>query len=222
MAYITNLPVNGKFNVTGYFGQKGTLWSGGVHKGVDITASDKRLYALCDGEVTYTGYDKGGWGYYVSVMPKGFDRIRIILCHMVKGSIKVKKGDKVSRTTLLGTMGTTGNSTGVHVHVEMRIDNTSVDPTPYMLIANKKATELTDTDYKTTAEKSNEILQQMLDSKDDKSVPTKDYKALYEQEKAEKTKYKAEADKLSGEVSELTAKVSELNKKISTAKAALN
>lgn len=221
MAYITNLPVNGKFNVTGIFGQKGSMWKT-YHKGVDITAEDKKLYALCDGEVTYTGYDAGGWGYYVSVMPKGFDRIRIILCHMVKGSIKVKKGDNVSRTTILGTMGTTGNSTGVHVHVEMRIDNEAVDPTPYLKIANKVAAGLIDTDYKTTASESNEILQEMLNKFDGKTEPYADYKALYEQKKAEISKLEAEADKLKAEIAELTANNAALNKKISTAKAALN
>ncbi len=221
MSYITNLPVNNKFNITATFGQKGSMWKNG-HKGVDITAADKKLYSMCDGVVSYTGYDADGWGYYVSVMPNGFERIRIILCHMVKGSIKVKKGDKVSRTTVLGTMGTTGNSTGVHVHVEMRIDNTAVDPTPYLKVENKIASGLVDTNYKTTAAESSKILQEMLNKFDGKSEPTTDYKALYEQKCAEISKLKAEADKLSAQVEDLTAQVSTLNKKISTAKAALS
>ncbi len=220
MSYITNLPVNNKFNITAIFGQKGSMWKNG-HKGIDITAADKKLYSMCDGVVTYQGYDKS-WGYYVSVMPNGFDKIRIILCHMVKGSIKVQKGDKVSRTTVLGTMGTTGNSTGVHVHVEMRIDNTAVDPTPYLKVANKVVSNLNGEDYKTTAAESNEILQGMLDKFDGKSEPATDYKALYEQKCAEISSLKAEADKLSAQIKELTAQVSALNKKISSAKAALN
>ena len=213
MSYITNLPVNGTFSVPAYFGQQGDLWKNG-HKGIDIIG-DRTLYSVCDGVVTYQGYDKDGWGYYVSVMPNGFERIRFILCHMVKKSIKVKKGDKVSRTTVLGTMGTTGNSDCVHVHVECRIDDTAVDPTPYLKIANKKANGLKDTDYKTTAEESAKILQQMLDKFEGKSAPTIDYKALYEKEKAEK-------NKLASDVKSLTAQVSALNKKISTALAALD
>lgn len=207
MSYITNLPVNNKFNVTAIFGQKGSMWKNG-HKGVDITASDKKLYSMCDGVVSYTGYDADGWGYYVSVMPNGFERIRIILCHMVKGSIKVKKGDKVSRTTVLGTMGTTGNSTGVHVHVEMRIDNTAVDPTPYLKVENKVAAGLDGADYKTTAAESNEILQEMLNKFDSKTEPTEDYKALYEQKCAEFSKLKDEADKLSADNNVLKSKIS--------------
>lgn len=205
MPYITNLPVNNTFNVIAIFGQQGSLWKNG-HKGIDITG-EKTLYSICDGVVTYTGYDKNGWGYYVSVKPNGFDRIRFILCHMVKGSIKVEAGDKVSRTTVLGTMGTTGNSTGVHVHVECRIDNTAVDPTPYLKVANKKANGLKDTDYKTTAEESAKILQQMLNDFDGVNEPAIDYKALYEQEKAEKTRLEGKVKNLEAQVSELSAKI---------------
>jgi septal ring factor EnvC (AmiA/AmiB activator) len=202
--YITNLPINGTFNVTAYYGQENTKhWPDG-HKGIDVTG-DKTLYSICDGTVTFQGYDKS-WGYYVSVMPNGYDRVRFILCHMVKGSIEVKKGDKVNRTTVLGTMGTTGNSTGVHVHVECRIDNTAVDPTPYLKIENKKATGLKDTDYKTTVAESNKIIQQMLDEFDGKNS----YKALYEAEKKKNTE-------LAAKVSKLEAQISALNKKISDA-----
>lgn len=205
MSYITNLPVNGTFNVTAYFGQENkSLWTSG-HKGIDITG-DKTLYSVCEGVVTYQGYDKS-WGYYVSVKPNGFDRIRFILCHMVKDSVKVEKGDKVSRTTVLGTMGTTGNSTGVHVHVECRIDNTAVDPTPYLKVANKKANGLKDTDYKTTAEESAKILQQMLDKFDGKSEPAINYKALYEKEKAENTRLVSEAAKVKAQIAELQSKI---------------
>ena len=214
MGYITNLPANGTFNVTAYFGQQNKKYWANGHKGIDITAADRNLYAICDGKVTAVGYDADGWGHYVSVMPNGFERIRFILCHMVKGSIKVKKGDKVSRTHVLGTMGSTGNSSGVHVHVECRIDNTAVDPTPYLGIENEKATCLKDTDFKTSFDKSNEILQQMLDKFDGKSAPAKDYKALYEQECAENSK-------LEEKVKDLSAQVSSLDKKISAAKAAL-
>ncbi len=147
MAFVTNLPVNGSFNVTAVFGQKGSLWKNG-HKGIDLTASKRTLYSVCDGTVTVVGFDKNGWGRYVSVKPDGFERVRFIICHMVENSAKVKVGDRVGRTTVLGTMGSSGNSTGVHVHVEMRIDNNSVDPTPYLLIANNKATGLKAENYK--------------------------------------------------------------------------
>ena len=204
MAYITNLPVNNTFNVTSFFGQINTkLWKD-RHKGIDITG-ETILYSICDGEVTYQGYDSS-WGYYVSVKPNGFDRIRFILCHMVKGSIKVKKGDKVTRTTVLGTMGSTGNSTGVHVHVECRIDNVAVDPTPYLKIENKKAAGLNATNYKTTIEESDNILKDMLAKFDGKNS----YKELFETEKNKN----AELEK---KISSLESQITTINKKIADA-----
>ena len=147
MAYVTNLPVNNLFNVTAVFGQSGSLWKNG-HKGIDITAPQRTIYSVCNGSVTVVGFDKNGWGRYVSIMPEGFERIRIILCHMVENSVKVKKGDRVNRLTKIGTMGSTGNSTGVHLHVEMRIDNTPVNPASYLLIPNERAQNLNAANFK--------------------------------------------------------------------------
>lgn len=165
MAYVTNLPVNGTFNVTATFGQQGSLWKNG-HKGIDITSSNRTLYSICDGEVTVVGFDQNGWGRYVSIRPTGFERIRIILCHMVENSTKVKVGNVVSRLTALGTMGTSGNSTGVHVHVEMRIDNNAVDPSSYMLIPNQKANGLSAANYKFDATCQRTALAAILDAYD--------------------------------------------------------
>lgn len=159
--YTTNLPVNGKFNITATFGQQGSYWKNG-HKGIDITAADKKIYSVCDGEVTVVGFDKNGWGRYVSVMPESFSRIRFILCHMVDNSVKVKKGEKVSRLTHIGTMGSTGKSSGVHLHVEMRIDNKSIDPSAYLLIPNKKQTGLSGADFKFDAKSQKTFLSALL------------------------------------------------------------
>lgn len=160
-SYTTNLPVNGKFNVTAVFGQSGPLWKNG-HKGIDIVSNDKTIYSVCDGTVTVVGYDKDGWGRYVSIKPSGFERVRIILCHLKEGSIKVKKGDRVSRKSVVGTMGTTGNSTGVHLHIEMRIDNCAVDISSYLGIKNEIKSGLLDTDYKVSAKEQQKMLNAFL------------------------------------------------------------
>lgn len=165
--YVTNLPVNGDFNITATFGQTGKYWST-YHKGIDIIAAKKDIYSVCDGEVTVVGWDENGWGRYVSVKPRGFDRIRIIVCHLVKDSVKVKKGDSVNRLTRLGTMGNTGNSSGMHVHIEMRIDNTPVCPSDYLLIPNKKCTGLKSTNFKFDATCQKSALTALLQSFDKK------------------------------------------------------
>ena len=200
-SYTTNLPVNGKFNVTAIFGQQGSYWKNG-HKGIDLTAADKRIYSVCDGTVTVVGFDKNGWGRYVSIKPEGFERVRFILCHLVENSVKVKKGDKVSRLTHIGTMGTTGNSSGVHLHVEMRIDNKSVDPSGYLLIANKKASGLSDTNFKFNKEKQRELLTAVLSEFDGKKADTT-------------------ADESAQKIKELEGVISTLQNKISAAQNAL-
>lgn len=172
MAYTTNLPVNGTFNITAAFGQIGSYWKNG-HKGIDVTASDKRLYSICDGVVTVVAFDAGGWGRYVSIKPDGFDRIRIILCHMVDNSVKVKKGDRVTRLTQIGTMGSTGNSTGVHCHVEIRIDNTPVNPAPYMLIPNAKTSSLKASNFKFDGACQNAALTSLQNAFDNKTEAPK-------------------------------------------------
>ena len=110
---MTNLPITGIFSITATFGQKGSYWTNG-HKGVDITCTNRDVYATCDGVVRVIAYDSGGWGQYVTI---GESNGNIhIFCHLVNGSVKVKRGERVNRTTKIGIMGSTGNSTGVHLH----------------------------------------------------------------------------------------------------------
>ena len=131
---MTNLPITGAFSVTAIYGQTGPYWANG-HKGIDLVAGDLRIFATCDGTVRLIAFDEDGWGQYVSI--DGDEGYRHIFCHLVKGSVKVKVGDRVSRLTVLGTMGATGNVTGVHVHYQLQRGNTVLDPTTYLGIPNK-------------------------------------------------------------------------------------
>ena len=131
----TNLPVTGAFTVTAVYGQRGSLWRDG-HKGIDMVSDDRRIYATCNGTVRVVAYDANGWGQYVSIGDeKGR---RHIFCHLVKGSVKVKAGDRVDRTTVIGTMGDTGNVTGVHLHYQLQQGTDVIDPTEYLGIPNRK------------------------------------------------------------------------------------
>lgn len=133
---MTNLPVSGKFKVTCEYGRKGNRWSSGYHKGIDLVCDDRNIYCTCDGVVRSVGYDAYGWGQYVRV-DNGQGRIHIF-CHFVKDSVKVKVGQKVNRATILGTMGSTGNSTGVHLHFQIEDASRKVyDPTEWLGIPNK-------------------------------------------------------------------------------------
>ena len=136
---MTNLPFTGNFRVTCEYNRKGNLWSSGYHKGIDLVCNNTNIYCTCDGVVKTVAFDKGGWGQYVRVEENTTKNIHIF-CHLVTDSVKVKVGQKVSRSTILGTMGTTGNSTGAHLHFQIEksnSDRTVIDPTKWLGIPNK-------------------------------------------------------------------------------------
>lgn len=132
---MTNLPVSGVFSVTAAFGQTGRYWKNG-HKGIDIVCQNRDVYATCDGTVRVIAYDSGGWGQYVTV---GDDSGLIhIFCHLVKDSVLVRKGQRVNRLTKLGTMGSSGNSTGTHLHYQINKNGVPINPCGHLGIPNEK------------------------------------------------------------------------------------
>lgn len=133
---MTKLPITGDFRITATFGQSGKYWKSG-HKGIDFYADNRNVYCTCEGKVRYIGFDGDGWGRYVDVLDN--EGNRHIFCHLVKDSVKVSVGQSVNPLTVLGTMGSTGNSTGVHLHYQINdSSNTPIDPSVYMGIPNEK------------------------------------------------------------------------------------
>ena len=132
----TNIPLTGKFRVTCEYKRKGN-WAAGWHTGIDMVCDNDKIYSSCDGEVTRTGWDDS-YGNFI-VVKNNADGKYHWFCHLSK--IKVSKGIKVSRTSVIGIMGSTGNSTGKHLHFEIRnasnkyADNSN--PADYMGILNK-------------------------------------------------------------------------------------
>lgn len=57
---------------------------------------------------------------------------KLFYAHMKAGSLLVSPGQIVSKGQQIGTMGTTGDSTGAHLHFEIYKNNTQVDPAPYL------------------------------------------------------------------------------------------
>ncbi|MBR2012737.1 MAG: peptidoglycan DD-metalloendopeptidase family protein [Clostridia bacterium] len=131
---MTNLPVTGAFRVTAIYGQQGNYWANG-HKGIDLVADDHRIYSTCEGTVKTVAFDADGWGQYIVVEDQ--EGLRHHFCHLVRGSAKVRVGQAVDPLTVIGTMGATGNVTGLHLHYELRKGSAVLDPAAWLGIPNR-------------------------------------------------------------------------------------
>jgi murein DD-endopeptidase MepM/ murein hydrolase activator NlpD len=100
-----------------------------MHPGIDLAAkSGTPIYATADGTVVRAGWNSGGYGNLVEI-----DHGRGIITrygHM--SAVLIQPGAKVHRGQLIGKVGSTGRSTGPHLHYEVRIDNSPVNPIPFM------------------------------------------------------------------------------------------
>lgn len=103
--------------------------SGGVHKGIDICNSlDTEIIAADGGEVTYAGDGLDGFGNLIIITHD--NGTQTYYAHL--NEILVSEGTLVARGQEIGKMGTTGRSSGIHLHFEVHIDGTAVDPMEYL------------------------------------------------------------------------------------------
>lgn len=103
-------PARGLFT-SGY----GWRW-GRMHKGIDIANSvGTPVVAVQSGRVTYSGWNDGGYGYLVEITHE--DGSRSLYAHQSR--LLVEVGEEVSQGQQIGLMGSTGRSTGPHLHFEI-------------------------------------------------------------------------------------------------------
>lgn len=116
--------------ISSHFGNRRdpiTRWTR-FHSGIDIAAPlNTPIYAAADGVVTFTGRD-GGYGKTI-VIDHG-EAYETLYAHL--HTIDVSTGDKVVKGDKIGGMGTTGRSTGVHLHYEIRKYGEPIDPYLYI------------------------------------------------------------------------------------------
>ena len=102
----------------------GERW-GKMHKGLDIAADvGEPVYAIADGEVIYAGDGLRGYGNVVIIR---HDRKTSSL-YAHNSELKVKVGDQVKQGSVVSLLGSTGHSTGPHVHFEIRDGDVAVSP----------------------------------------------------------------------------------------------
>ena len=117
------LPISkGKYKVTSYWGD------GRGHKGLDLAApKGTAIFAVASGTVVEASY-QSQYGYYVTI--DHGNGIKTKYAHA--SALCVKKGAKVSQGDMIASVGSTGRSTGNHLHFEVYKNGTRVDPTPYL------------------------------------------------------------------------------------------
>jgi murein DD-endopeptidase MepM/ murein hydrolase activator NlpD len=105
------------------FGPRGA----GFHPGIDLpAATGTAVRAAAVGRVTFAGPTAGGYGNLVIV--KGAGRVATMYAHLSR--ILAYPGEQVTVGSLLGLVGASGETTGPHLHFEVRVRGAAVDPLP--------------------------------------------------------------------------------------------
>ena len=136
------LPYKGDVRVSSPFGWRTMNGERVYHKGIDLVGTDKTVRAVVGGVVgqsiliTDPKNRTSEWGNYVRV--DGEDGRLYYYCHLSKRL--VDRGTKVSVGDAIGIEGSTGKSTGSHLHFEVRENGKSIDPTTIIGIRNAVGT----------------------------------------------------------------------------------
>lgn len=125
--------------ITSQFGSRSDPFTSktSFHSGTDVAAPlETAIYAAADGEVIQAG-SNGGYGKAVVI--KHGDTYETLYAHL--NSIEVSVGDIVKKGDFIAGMGTTGRSTGVHLHFEVTRNGEQVNPYTYMTFHKKNDEE---------------------------------------------------------------------------------
>ena len=115
-------PVTG--TITSRFGSR----SRGIHTGLDIANSTGTpIRAAASGVVTYSGY-KGSYGYMIVIAHA--NNVQTYYAHCSR--LYVSAGDSVNQGDVIAAVGNTGNSTGPHLHLEVRVNGVAKNPQNYL------------------------------------------------------------------------------------------
>lgn len=110
---------------------KGAWWVRGFswyHNGVDLAAPEGNpIHPVQAGQVIWAGWDFGGFGYSVKI--NHCNGLSSVYGHMMK--LNVTAGQNVTPSDIIGWEGSTGWSTGPHLHLSILVNNVMVDPMPF-------------------------------------------------------------------------------------------
>lgn len=121
--------------ISSWFGTRGSICtSGGCtasgHRGIDFASScGSPIYAAAAGTVVFAGYS-GDWGNYIQV--RHSDGTVTGYAHIISGGYNVGYGDYVRAGQTIAYIGSTGASTGCHLHFEVYRGGVRIDPAPFL------------------------------------------------------------------------------------------
>lgn len=120
-------PVPVQYPISTPYGKKGSMWSKGYHTGVDFAApAGTPVYAVANAKVVTAGWHSS-YGNHIKI-----DNGVYVFLYAHLSSMNVKAGDTVRAGQTIGRVGNTGKSTGPHLHFEMRVGGSDINPTSWL------------------------------------------------------------------------------------------
>ncbi len=129
-------PTRGAYSVSSHYGYRRASISGrSYHGGIDIVlgyGSSAGIPVVASASGTVVVANSGWSGYGHTVVINHGNGITTRYAHMYPGSLTVRVGDRVYQGQQIGRIGSTGNSTGPHLHFEVLVNGYKVNPYPYI------------------------------------------------------------------------------------------
>ena len=118
-------PISAGYTITSRFGMRAS----GNHAGLDVAApTGTKIQAAASGTVIVSGWSSSGYGNHI-IIDHG-NGVQTLYGHC--SALYVSEGQYVEQGTTIGTVGSTGNSTGPHLHLEIRVNGARYNPQYYI------------------------------------------------------------------------------------------
>ena len=124
-----------EYKITSRFGMRTLRGVTKMHNGIDLVAKNKNGGSCVDAITAHTGGEILAAGYSESA--GNYVKIRtapdvVMVYHHFRDKTGFRAGDKIKKGQVIGYMGSTGNSTGAHLHFGIKMGENWVDPEPYL------------------------------------------------------------------------------------------